>query len=287
MDEKEIVENKKFPSKLLEIPQPPKRLYVRGNFNIEGKKILTVVGSRKHTSYGADVCRELISSLKGLPVIIVSGLAYGIDAIAHEAAMQVGLTTVSFPGSGLSDAVLYPAQHKNLAHRIIESGGALVSEFDPDLKAASWTFPSRNRLMAGLSDAVLIIEAEEKSGTLITARLATDYNRDVLVVPGPITWPTSAGTNMLLRLGATPITSKDDLREALGFPRLDTEDSKPKERDDLTPEEKKIVDLLREPKPRDELIRELGMSAADFNMTITMLEIKGVVKEELGILRLV
>src|SRR5258706_7241509 len=141
-----------MPPKLVEIPEPPKRLYVRGNSDIDGKKVLAVVGSRKHTSYGADVCRKLIASLQGLPVVIISGLAYGIDAIAHESALENNLTTIAFPGSGLSDTVLYPAQNRKLAKRIIEEGGALVSEFEPETKADVWTFPRRNRLMAGISD---------------------------------------------------------------------------------------------------------------------------------------
>jgi DNA-binding CsgD family transcriptional regulator len=143
-------------------------------------------------------------------------------------------------------------------------------------------------LVAGIADAVLVIEASQKSGALITSRLATEYNRDVLAVPGPITWPTSFGTNMLLRLGATPITSKDDLREALGFPRLDEQNKTPtEERDDLSAEEKEFLLLLNEPKSRDELLRELGLSVSDFNMLLTMLEIKGIIKEELGMIRIV
>jgi DNA processing protein len=286
MDQDEIFEERQFPERLLEIPQPPKRLYTRGTFTITGKKVLSVVGSRKHTSYGADACRELVASLKGLPVVIVSGLCYGIDTIAHETALSVGLTTIAIPGSGLSEKVLYPSQNRNLARRIIEAGGALVSEFEPDFRATVWSFPKRNRIVAGIADAVLVIEASQKSGALITSRLATEYNRDVLAVPGPITWPTSIGTNMLLRLGATPITSKDDLREALGFSRLDEQHRIPaEERDDLSAEEKEFLVLLNEPKSRDELLRELGISVSDFNMLLTMLEIKGVIKEELGMIR--
>jgi DNA processing protein len=288
MDPEEIFLERQFPERLLEIPEPPKRLYVRGTFDITGKKVLAVVGSRKHTSYGGDACRELIGSLKGLPIIVVSGLAYGIDTIAHETALASGITTIAFPGSGLSEKVLYPSQNRNLARRIIEAGGALVSEFEPDFRATVWSFPKRNRIVAGIADAVLVIEASQKSGALITSRLATEYNRDVLAVPGPITWPTSFGTNMLLRLGATPITSKDDLREALGFPRLDEQNKTPtEERDDLSAEEKEFLLLLNEPKSRDELLRELGLSVSDFNMLLTMLEIKGIIKEELGMIRIV
>lgn len=285
----ETVNINMFAPQLLEIPQPPKILYSRGEImDLSDKKILVVVGSRKHTSYGKNVTESLIASLRGLPVVVVSGLAYGIDSIAHEAALSAGIPTIAFPGSGLNDSVIYPSQHRGLAKKILESGGMLLSEFKPDQKAALWTFPTRNRLVAGLCHAVMIPEAEKKSGTLITSRLATEYNRDVLAVPGQITSPTSVGTHMLIRLGATPITCADDLKEALGFTRSDDPNIEKRKEIvlDLSPLEKKLYDLLREPISRDELIRELDISTSDFNMTLTMLEIKGVIKEEMGMIRL-
>src|SRR3989344_5297892 len=150
-----------FPPQLLEIPQPPKELFI--------------VGSRKYTTYGKEACEKLIEGLRGYPIVIVSGLALGIDSIAHKKALDVGLTTIAFPGSGLDPKVLYPATNAHLAERIVEAGGAVISEFEPDFRATPWSFPQRNRLMAGISDAVLVIEAEQKSGTLITSRLATEY----------------------------------------------------------------------------------------------------------------
>jgi DNA processing protein len=143
--------------------------------------------------------------LAGYPIGIVSGLALGIDAFAHEAALRAGLYTLAVPGSGLGDQVLYPASNRRLADRIVDGGGGLLSELSPDTRAALWTFPQRNRLMAGMCAATLLIEAGEKSGTLITARMAVDYNRELLVVPGSIFSPTSRGCHQFLKLGATPV----------------------------------------------------------------------------------
>ncbi|MBX2866739.1 DNA-processing protein DprA [Candidatus Kaiserbacteria bacterium] len=207
------------PPYLCEIPDPPEQLYVRGKLPPSDTTYLAVVGSRKYTEYGRRVVETLIQDLRGHNICIVSGLALGIDALAHEAALQNNLHTIAVPGSGLDDSVLYPKTNRRLAERILESGGALLSEFEPTFKATRWSFPRRNRIMAGLSHAVLIIEAEEKSGTLITARMAADYNRDVLVVPGDIFSKNSHGTHQFLKLGATPVTCADDILDALSFDR--------------------------------------------------------------------
>ena len=182
-----------FPALLREIPQPPTTLNYRGSLPSPDITLLSVVGSRKYTSYGKQVVDELIGGLKNYPIGIVSGLALGIDSLAHEAALKNNMYTLSIPGSGLLDEVLYPATHKPLAHRILAAGGGLLSEFAPDFRATDWSFPMRNRLVAGISRATLLIEAAERSGTLITARMATDYNRELLVVPGSIFSKTSAG----------------------------------------------------------------------------------------------
>src|SRR3989338_4117575 len=281
------LKKEEFPPALLEIPQPPKTLYLRGELPAGNLIYLAVVGSRKFTSYGRDACEKLIAGLKGYPIVIISGLAMGIDAIAHKAALKNGLTTISFPGSGLDDKVLFPSVNLQLAKEILSSGGALVSEFEPDFKATQFSFPLRNRLMAGISKAVLIIEAEEKSGTLITARLATEYNRDLLAVPGSIFSSNSKGTNRLLRQGATPITCSEDVLEALGFEFSKDEEKQARLFADLSPEEKKITELLREPIFRDDLIRTMKLPIPAANAMLTIMEIKGLIKEELGEIRLV
>lgn len=276
----------KFPSQLMEIPQPPEELWIIGELPPEDLIYLCVVGSRKYTSYGKEACEKIIAGLKGYPIVIVSGFAMGIDTIAHKKAMQTGLKTLVFPGSGLSDEAIYPKTNVRLMKEIVENGGCLVSEFEPDFKATQWSFPMRNRLMAGISKAVLIIEAEEKSGTLITARLTTEYNRDLLVVPGSIFSPNSKGTNRLIRQGATPITCAEDVLEALGFEQEKDEDKQARLFEDLSPEEKKIVELLREPMARDDLIREIKMPIGETNSLLSVMEIKGLIKEEMGEIRL-
>ena len=180
--------------------------------------------------------------------------------------------------------MFFPPTSLKLAERIINSGGCIISEFEPDLKAAFYTFPMRNRLVAGLSKAALIIEAQEKSGTLITARMALDYNKEVLAVPGPISSDFSKGTNRLIRQGATPITSSDDILEALGF-KIDKESKQQNLFGDARPEEKKVLKLLEEPLERDDLIREMKLPTSEANSLLSVMEIKGLIKEEMGEIR--
>lgn len=274
-----------FPKALLEIPQIPKILYIRGKLPSNDKIYLAVVGSRKYTSYGKDMCEKLISGLKGYPIVIVSGLAIGIDTIAHKQALEVGLTTIAFPGSGLDNSILHPRSNIKLAEEIVLNGGCLISELEPSWKATLYSFPQRNRLMAGIAKAVLIIEAEEKSGTLITARMALDYNRDVLAVPGSALSTNSNGTNWLIKQGATPITNSDDILEALGF-EIKKENKTEKEKyADCGKDEMKIISLLREPIERNELIRECGLPINEASALLSIMEIKGLIKEELGEIR--
>ena len=274
----------KFPKALLEIPQPPKDLWIVGELPPADYTYLCIVGSRKFTTYGKDCCERIISGLKGYPIVIVSGLALGIDAIAHKCAVGSSLKTIVFPGSGLSEGAMYPKTNAILAREIVAKGGCLMSEFEPDFKATLWGFPMRNRLMAGISKAVLVVEAEEKSGTMITARLATEYNRDLLAVPGSIFSPYSKGTNKLIRLGAVPVTSADDVLEALGF-KIDETTKLATLFDDALPEEKSVLKILSEPMPRDDLIRTMKIPIAEANSLLSVMEIKGLIKEELGEIR--
>ena len=278
----------KWPKQLLEIPQIPKQLYIIGDIPNEIEKLiyLCIVGSRKHTSYGKEICEKIIEGLRGYPIVIVSGFAIGIDAIAHKKAMNVGLKTIVFPGSGLSASAMYPKSNVILMSEIVKKGGCLISEFEPDFKATLWSFPMRNRLMAGISRAVLVIEAEERSGTLITARLTTEYNRDLLAVPGSVFSPNSKGTNKLIRQGATPIRNAEDVLEALGFEIENDKNKQASLFEDLSIEEKIVIDLLREPISRDDLIRLLKMPTSEANSILSVMEIKGIIKEEFGEIRL-
>ncbi len=281
MSEKYPILDFDIPDILKEISDPPKKMNIRGKFPSLKNKFLTVVGSRKYTSYGKQVCEKIISGLSGYPVVIVSGLALGIDGIAHKTAIKAGLKTVAVPGSGLSDKVLYPATHKALAFEILKSGGALISEFEPNWRPRPESFPQRNRIMAGLSHAVLVIEAEKRSGTLITSRLASEYNRDVLAIPGNLTNITSEGSNMLIQKGAGLITKSDDILNALGISK---EELKQKKIDfDLSADEKKVKKILTTPIPKDELIRKLGKTTSEANVLLASLELKGLIKESLGL----
>ncbi len=278
-----------FPRNLLEIPQPPKKLNYRGRLPSDEIVLLSVVGSRKYTSYGKQVVDELLSGLKGFPVGIVSGLALGIDSLAHEAAIKNGLYTLAIPGGGLDNDKLYPASHKPLAYKIMSSGGGLLSEFEPDFKATKWSFPKRNRLVCGISRATILIEAAEKSGTLITARMTADYNRELMVVPGSIFSTNSAGVHQFLKLGATPVTKSADILEVLGFgggsgieqtrvagERLQAALQPPLSVQppfSLSLAEQKVWDLLTEPTHRDELTRKLQIPVNEAAQILTMMEI--------------
>ena len=268
-----------FPKLLKEIPDPPKQLYLKGKLPDDDTKFLCVVGSRKYSPYGKEVCEELISGLSGYNIAIVSGLALGIDSIAHRAALSARLLTIAIPGSGLNENVLYPSSHRMLAKKIVESGGVLMSEFEPDEEATVYTFPQRNRVMAGMSHAILVIEAVEKSGTLITARLALDYNRDVLTVPGSIFSKNSYGPHTLIRLGSTPITTSDDILLALN---INAVEKKQISQDSLSKNEQAVLKLLDSPLERDTLISELNMKISEANILISTMEIKGLLVERLG-----
>ena len=273
-----------YPPQLREIPGPPEKLWLRGSLLPAGHKLLAVVGSRALTPYGREACEFLVEGLAGYPISIVSGLALGADAVAHRAALAASLHTIAIPGSGLGDDVLYPRSNVTLAHDILAAGGTLISEQEPGHQAQPWDFPSRNRLMAGISDAVLVIEAGPKSGSLITARLAGEYNRDLLCVPHRIGDPHADACHTFVRLGAALVSEPAHILEVLGIaPRVPAgagacgEPPLP-----LSSEERIIYDALAEPLPRDELIRASGLSPRDALMLIGMLELKGIIKEEFG-----
>lgn len=274
--------SEEFPPLLSEIPDPPDTLYLRGTLPSADTTLLAIVGSRKYTQYGAEACKSLINGLRGTPISIVSGLALGIDSIAHETALNAGLHTIAIPGSGLNDEVLYPASHRQLAHRILDTGGALLSEFPPDAKARPEYFPQRNRIMAGMTHATLVIEATQRSGTLITARLATEYNRDVLTVPGSIFSSSTHGPHMLIRMGAVPITTSADIIDAL---HIEQETGTAIDDMNVTKEEKEILAILTEPCTRDEVIRRLSCTTSEAQILLSTMEMKGLIAESYGKIR--
>ncbi|TSA43787.1 DNA-processing protein DprA [bacterium] len=270
-----------WPAQLLEIPQLPEKLWVRGKLPPEGHKLLTVVGSRAMTQYGQAACTNLIIGLAGYPISIVSGLALGVDTCAHKAALAAGLHTLALPGSGLGDDVLYPRSNRVFAKEILEKGGGFLSEYPPDEPSRVFYFPARNRLMVGIADAVLVIEAGNKSGTLITARLASEYNRDLLCIPHRIGDPHAFGPHLFIRLGAALVSEPLHILEALGIPPREggTTGVAPS---DLEDAELVIWNMLDEPKTRDEILRGAGVPAGEALTALVALELRGLVKEEYG-----
>ncbi len=271
-----------WPAGLLEIPQPPRRLWVRGAMSPVGHKMLAVVGSRAMTRYGQEACQMLIAGLAGYPISIVSGLALGIDTCAHKAALAAGLHTLTLPGSGLADEVIYPRSNRAFAKEILEKGGGMLSEYAPDTLSRIHYFPERNRLMVGLADAVLIIEAGAKSGTLITARLASEYNRDLLAVPHRIGDPHAFGPHLFIRLGATLVSEPLHILETLKIPPRDSDCATPGVAQRLDGAELVVWDLLEEPHARDDILREVGGNAGETLTALVALELRGLVREEFG-----
>ena len=268
-------------SPLLEIPEPPLQLWCQGQLPPANLKLLAVVGSRKYTTYGKQVVEHLINGLAGYPVGIVSGLALGIDGLAHEQALKNNLYTLAVTGSGLDRKVLYPQKHKGLAEKIVEGGGGLMSELPPTTAAALWTFPKRNRIMAGLCHATILIEAGEKSGTLITARMTVDYNRELLAVPGSIFSKNSYGTHQFLKLGATLVTEASDILAVLNIEeKTNTKEKHNIILQNLTTQEKKVIELLHEPLDKDSLIRQLNMPTSEAGILLMTMEMQGYIKYE-------
>jgi DNA processing protein len=263
---------------LLEIPQPPDQMWYQGKLPPAELKLLAVVGSRKYTTYGKQVVEHLINGLAGYPIGIVSGLALGIDGLAHESALKNSMYTLAVPGSGLDESVLYPETHKKLAERILAGGGGLMSELSPRSAAALWTFPKRNRIMAGLCHATILIEAGEKSGTLITARMTVDYNRELLAVPGSIFSKNSYGTHQFLKLGATLVTDASDILAVLNIEEKTS--ATPTPRPKLSEMEEKVIQALLEPLDRDTLIRKLNISTSEAGIILMTMEMQGYIKYE-------
>jgi DNA processing protein len=277
---------KAFPYLLRQIPDAPKQLYIRGNLpKDQDIKFLTVVGSRKWSIYGKQATERLISGLSLYNIVIVSGLALGIDSFAHKIAIKSGLRTIAILPSGLGWSVLYPRTNHGLAREILSSGGALITENSENYPAHIYDFPKRNRIMAGMSHGALIIEANERSGTLITARLAMEYNREVLAVPGSIFSAQSKGTNGLIETGATPIHSAEDILDALGLDKKPDNETQNSLFNTLSAQEKKIMEMLAEPQPRDALIRAMRNETHKINILLTNLEIKGLITEEYGVIK--
>jgi DNA processing protein len=268
-----------FPPRLASIHDPPLGLFLRGAADpgLLRRSTVAIVGARGCSAYGAHVARMLARELSAAGVVVVSGLARGVDGEAHRGALEAGGVTVGVLGCGIDRD--YPAAHRELARRMCAEG-LVVSEYAPGVEPAPWRFPARNRIIAGLSQAVVVVEARERSGALITADLALEEGREVFAVPGEITGALSHGTNQLLKLGATPLTAAADVFEAVGID--------PPEPDavELRPEERRVLEALqRAPAGIDELVRASGLDAARVAAVLSELELAGLVSQGDGAYR--
>ncbi len=268
-----------FPPSLASIFDPPPGLFLRGTAPVEllDRPAVAIVGARACSAYGSHVARTFGRELAAAGLLVVSGMARGVDGEAHRGALEAGGATVAVLGCGVDRA--YPAAHAELARRIC-STGLVVSEYPPGVEPAPWRFPARNRIVAGLAQATVVVEARERSGALITADLALEEGREVFAVPGEITSSLSAGTNALLRLGATAATSAADVLEAFGLAPPDP----------ATPTlssagEAVLVRIRETPASADELVRAVGRDAAAVAAALTELELHGLLTEASGIYR--
>lgn len=266
----------KYPKKLLDIATKPKQLFYLGSLPEENSFKIAVVGSRKVTNYGKYATRALVSELAQLGVVIISGLALGVDGLAHKTALDNRGATVAVMPCGLDR--IYPASHRPLAKDILKNEGALISEYKEGTPPLVQHFPARNRIVSGLADAVLITEAAKKSGSLITANFALEQGKTVMAVPGNINNPMSAGTNNLIKTGAFPVTCAQDVLDACGLKDLlaDTKTNRGDNED-----EQLILDTLVEgPLGGDELQARTEMQSSQLNKSLTMLELKGMIRNQ-------
>lgn len=265
-----------YPRHLKEIDQPPPVLYVRGNLSPEDDWAVAIVGTRKVTAYGRQVAEEMGASLARNGVTIVSGLARGVDSIAHQAALASGGRTLAVLGNGVD--LVYPPENRKLAAQIMEQG-ALVSDYAIGTQPDGQNFPPRNRIISGLSLAVIIVEAGDTSGALITATFAAEQGRDVFAVPGNINAPQSRGTNRLIRDGAQPLLSPQDVLEALNLTMV-TEHQAARVTLPSDPVEARLYKLLsQQPKHVDEIRAEASLPIETVSATLAMMELKGMVRQ--------
>lgn len=271
------IKDKSYPKILKEIYDPPALLYIRGSFQKEDEFSLAVVGTRRPSSYGAQVTLDVGSKLAQAGLTIVSGLAKGIDTLAHQAALEVGGRTIAVVGSGIDKKSIYPPANRQLAEKI-SCQGAVISEYPIGTEAFPYHFPARNRIISGLSLGVLIIEAPEKSGALLTANHGLEQNRQVFAIPGPIYAKNSFGPNNLIKMGAKLVSSVDDILEELNLVSL----KKQIETRKIIPDSKEeglILEILSDKALHiDKIVSKTKLDTATVNSTLTLMEMKGKVR---------
>lgn len=288
-----VIKENEYPKILKEIgKEAPKQLYYKGNWDKEiFENCLAVVGSRRMTIYGKQVVERIVGEVAAAGITIVSGFMYGVDATVHKAALRVGGRTIAVMPCGID--LIHPEHQEDLYNEILNNKGLVISEYEGDSQPALWTYPQRNRIVAGLSKAVLVIEAGEKSGSLITANWAKKFKRKLFAVPGPITSENSKGTLQLIKEGAELVTSAKDI-----FGLYCAENNFLKLSPQTAPEphnfkksfsahslssvlEKKIIQYLqREPLGADELSRALGVSVSELGVTLSMMQLRGLIHQE-------
>ena len=274
-----FITDENYPKRLLNCYDSPPLLYYRGNADLNISRIISVVGTRNNSDYGRSVCEKFIEDLKAENIIVVSGLAFGIDTIAHKAALKHNLQTVAVLAHGLDR--IYPPQNKTLAKQITEQGG-LLTEFISNTNPDKQNFPKRNRIVAGICDAVVVIESSKKGGSLITAELGNGYNKDVFAIPGRINDSKSEGCNYLIKNNkAALINSAQDFLEMMNWAPVPKPTSK-KQRElfiELSPDEKIVVDILQQQESIqiDELYFKSGLSSSAVATALLMLEMQGII----------
>jgi DNA processing protein len=256
------------------IANKPKALYYIGKLPEKRQPTVAIVGTRKPTSYGREVAHTLAYELAREGIVVVSGLALGIDAIAHKGALEAGGTTIAILANSVDS--IYPRSHKDLAQQIVTSGGAIMSEYKPPTEARGYQFLARNRIVSGISDAVIVVEAARRSGTLNTAAHALEQGRELFAVPGNITSPLSSGCNNLIKQGAIPVTSSRDILEVLRPQTIPTQ-TQLTLGDNET--ETVIISLIQSGiRDGDQLLEQSNLTASEFTQALTMMEIKGTIR---------
>lgn len=271
--------DERYPRLLKEIPTPPPLLYYRGNIELlKDIFALAIVGTRKITPYGKLAAHKIIPELVRAEFIIVSGLAMGVDALAHEITLENNGKTIAVLGTGIDDASIYPRSNRGLAHRIIKSGGLLFSEYAPGSEPQKFHFPVRNRIISGLTLGTLVIEAHQKSGSLITAQAALDQQRNVYAVPGQIHASASQGTNHLIQMGAKMVVCAQDILQ--DYQHIHIADSRLIQQSfELLPAEQIILTLLVEQQEIDSLVEKSKLTIAQVTTGLMMLELKGLIRQ--------
>lgn len=276
-----FITEKNYPQRLLNCYDSPTLLFYKGDADLNASKIIAIIGTRNHTDYGKQVTEKLVKDLAAQNVVVVSGMAFGIDAVAHKAAIKNNLVTVGVLAHGLDQ--IYPPEHTHLAKDMLKHGGGLLTEFRSKTKPDKHNFPTRNRIVAGIADATIVIETGIKGGSMITAELANGYNKDVFAVPGKVNDNKSAGCNFLIKTNkAMLLTDAQELVEVMGWEERSRKSEVRKQKEifiELSNDEKMIVDILKEKDMVhiDELNLRSGISSSAMAAAILNLELQGVV----------